>query len=112
MKKIQRPWGWYENLQQDNYYKVKRLYIEPLKKISLQYHEHRDEHWTVVFGDGQIEIDKLIKNVSVGDYVFIPSLIKHRIIGGNCGIIIIEVQIGEFCEELDIIRIDDDYGRV
>jgi len=112
MEKFERPWGWYQNLETDNGYKVKKLNINPNQKISLQYHNCRCEHWIVVFGDGKVEVDGNIKNICVGDYIFVPILSKHRIFGGNDGIIIIEVQLGNDCNEDDIIRIEDDYGRI
>lgn len=112
IEKVNKPWGWYENLHNDAGYKVKRLYIKPAEKISLQYHNHRNEYWIVVFGDGFIELDDIDNKLSVGDYIFVPKLSKHRVTGGNCGIIIIEVQLGELCEETDITRIQDNYGRV
>jgi mannose-6-phosphate isomerase-like protein (cupin superfamily) len=112
MEKVDRPWGWYENLQNDERYKVKRLFIRPNQKISLQYHNQRDEHWVVVSGNGKLELNDEVKNVSIGDYIFVPVLSKHRITGGNGGIMIIEIQLGKLCDEEDIVRIQDDYGRI
>ena len=77
----------------------------------MQYHNQRDEHWVVVFGDGKFELNKETKNIKIGDYVFIPVLTKHRISGGDNGIMIIEVQLGKICDEEDIVRIEDAYGR-
>ena len=111
-EKFDRPWGWYENLKEDTGYKVKRLYVKPNQKISLQYHNQRDEHWVVVSGDGTLELNEDIKKLKVGDYIFIPVLSKHRITGGNNGIIIVEVQLGKICNEEDIVRIEDAYGRI
>ena len=62
IERIHRPWGWYENLKDDDGYKVKRLYIQPTQKISLQYHNQRDEHWVVVFGSGELELNEKTKN--------------------------------------------------
>jgi mannose-6-phosphate isomerase-like protein (cupin superfamily) len=112
MEKVKRPWGWYENLLEDSGYKVKRLYVNSDQSISLQYHNFRNEHWVVVSGDGIVEIDGVSKNIFSGDYIFVPLNSKHRIIGGKCGIIIVEVQMGEVCEETDIVRIEDQYGRI
>ncbi len=111
-EKFDRPWGWYENLKEDTGYKVKRLYVKPNQKISLQYHNQRDEHWVVVSGDGTLELNEDIKKLKVGDYIFVPVLSKHRITGGNNGIIIVEVQLGKICNEEDIVRIEDAYGRI
>lgn len=111
-ERFDRPWGWYENLKEDTGYKVKRLYVQPNQKISLQYHNQRDEHWVVVSGDGTLELNENIKKLKVGDYIFVPVLSKHRITGGNNGIIIVEVQLGKICNEEDIVRIEDAYGRI
>ncbi len=111
-ERFDRPWGWYENLKEDTGYKVKRLYVKPNQKISLQYHNQRDEHWVVVSGDGTLELNEDIKKLKVGDYIFVPVLSKHRITGGNNGIIIVEVQLGKICNEEDIVRIEDAYGRI
>ncbi len=110
--KVQRPWGWYETIQEESNYKVKRLYVKPGEKISLQFHNYRSEHWIVVSGSGKIELDGNITDVTIGDYVFIPILSKHRIAAGDSGITIIEVQLGSKCLEEDIVRIEDDYGRI
>lgn len=111
-ERFDRPWGWYENLKEDTGYKVKRLYVQPNQRISLQYHNQRDEHWVVVSGDGTLELNEDIKKLKVGDYIFVPVLSKHRITGGNNGIIIVEVQLGKICNEEDIVRIEDAYGRI
>lgn len=112
MERVERPWGWYESLCDDDGYKVKRLYVSPNQKISLQYHEFRSEHWVVVSGSGTIELSNSTKDVKVGNYIFVPTNTKHRITGGECGIMIIEVQQGSLCVEEDIIRLVDEYGRI
>jgi len=112
MIKVERPWGWYQNLYDDSGYKVKRLFVEKEQKISLQYHEHRSEHWIVVEGSGKIELNGIVNDVQVGDYIFIPLKETHRIYGETCGIMIVEVQVGSSCIEEDIVRLKDDYGRI
>jgi mannose-6-phosphate isomerase-like protein (cupin superfamily) len=112
IERFDRPWGWYENLKGDIGYKVKRLYIFPEQKISLQYHNQREEHWIVVSGSGRLELNGETKNIKVGDYIFVPIQYKHRITGGNYGIMIVEVQLGKTCNEEDIVRIEDAYGRI
>ena len=108
-----RPWGWYENLHESDYgYKVKRLFVNPNQRISLQYHLKRNEHWVVVEGDGFITFCGDERQAKVGDYIFIPKKEKHRIRGGENGIMIIEVQQGILCVENDIVRLEDDYNRV
>jgi mannose-6-phosphate isomerase-like protein (cupin superfamily) len=112
IEKVDRPWGWYETLQEDDEYKVKRLYIKSNQKISLQYHNHRNEYWVVVFGCGVVELGDVTREIKVGDYIFVPSNSIHRVTGGNDGIVIIEIQLGKICDEKDIVRIQDDYGRI
>lgn len=112
MELIKRPWGWYENLKYGNGFKVKTLFVEPNQKISLQYHNHRDEHWIVVYGNGKLELNDETRNIKSGDYVLIPKMTIHRVISDNDGIMIVETQMGNICEEEDIIRIHDEYGRI
>jgi len=112
IEKVDRPWGWYETLQENFGYKVKRLYVKPNQKISLQYHNHRNEHWVVVFGCGIVELGDITREIKVGDYIFVPSSSKHRVTGGVDGITIVEIQLGKICNEEDIVRIQDDYGRL
>jgi mannose-6-phosphate isomerase-like protein (cupin superfamily) len=113
MDKTHRPWGWYENLYDNSKtYKVKRLFVSPNQRISLQYHNNRSEHWVVVGGNGIVNLEDDNIMVDVGDYIFIPFASKHRIQSGNDGIMIIEVQQGSSCDEEDIVRLDDDYNRV
>jgi len=112
IEKVHRPWGWYENLYAEDGYKVKRLYVQPNQKISLQYHNHRNEHWVVVVGSGILELGDIVREINVGDYIFVPLNSKHRVSGGNTGLVIVEIQLGEICNEDDIVRIQDDYGRI
>jgi mannose-6-phosphate isomerase-like protein (cupin superfamily) len=113
MERISKPWGWYEEVFAETInYKCKRLYVNPNSQFSLQFHEYRNEYWTVVQGDGEVFIGDNIKNVKVGDFIFVPRTINHRIKGGDLGITIIEIQIGEKCVEDDIVRLEDDYGRI
>ena len=112
VNRVNRPWGWYENLYDNSTYKIKRLCVNPNEQISLQYHKLRNEHWIVVEGNGKIIIGEYVKDVSIGDYIFVPMECKHRISSGDCGIIIVEVQQGSSCIEEDIVRIEDNYGRI
>jgi mannose-6-phosphate isomerase-like protein (cupin superfamily) len=106
-----RPWGYFENLLEENDYKVKRIVISPNQSISLQYHFHREEYWIVVEGDGELTIEDNIRTVGTGDSVFIRKEDIHRLKAGKNGITIIETQIG-ICDEDDIVRLEDHYGRV
>lgn len=108
-----RPWGQYTILEeQKNEFKIKRILVQPGKKISYQYHHHRSEHWIVVRGIATITIDDVIHEVPAGESVFIKPLQKHRLANNSSEPVeIIEVQLGSYLEEDDIIRLDDDYNR-
>ena len=106
-----RPWGIFENLLGEIDYKVKRIIISPNQSISLQYHFHREEYWIVVEGDGELTIEDDVRHVEVGDSVFIRKEELHRLKAGKNGITIIETQLG-ICDEEDIVRLEDHYGRV
>lgn len=108
-----RPWGNYRVLEEEkNEFKIKRIVVEPGKKISYQYHKHRSEHWVVVRGVATILIDDIRHEVPAGESVYIKPLQKHRLINNtDKPIEIIEVQLGDYLEEDDIIRLDDDFNR-
>ena len=114
MTVVDRPWGSFETIDSGTNpkYKVKKIYVKPTQRFSLQYHRYRSEHWIVVQGDGTVTVGKSPRKVSVGDYIFIPVNSNHRMESGVNGITFIEVQMGSICEEDDIVRIEDDYGRV
>lgn len=112
MKKEERPWGSFEVLETTGRYKIKRLTILPGKKLSLQEHYHRNEHWVVVEGTAKVingnEEFLLFEDQST----YISSGTRHRLT--NPGVIdlhIIEVQIGSYLGEDDITRFEDDHGR-
>jgi mannose-6-phosphate isomerase-like protein (cupin superfamily) len=116
-----RPWGWYETLAQDlptgslagqGGYLVKRLWVNPHNRISLQRHSHRCEHWLVVQGSGRFESDGQDLEAAVGTSLFVPQGAMHRASAGPDGLLIIEVQRGLELREDDIERFEDDYGRV
>lgn len=116
-----RPWGWYETLAQDlpggliageGGYLVKRLWLNPDNRISLQRHHHRCEHWLVVQGSGTLESDGEDLAAAVGTTLFVPQGAIHRATAGPAGLLIIEVQRGLELREDDIERFEDDYGRV
>lgn len=107
-----RPWGSYHILDESERYKIKRLVIDPGKRLSLQYHLHRSEHWVVVRGTAWVRIDGTDRFVHEGESVFVPKGAAHRL--GNQGKIpleLIEVQCGEYVGEDDIVRLEDDFRR-
>ena len=111
--KEERPWGWYEVIDQGNRYKVKRIEVNPNASLSLQKHLHRAEHWVVVEGTAQIEVDEKIFIIKENESTYIPLGSKHRLSNpGKIPLRIIEVQSGSYLEEDDIERFDDEYGRI
>jgi len=111
-RQVHRPWGSYTILEETGIYKIKRVSVKPGQKLSLQLHHHRSEHWVVVRGTAEVELNGEIKLLRQGESTFVRSGMRHRL--KNPGVIpleVIEVQLGEYLEEDDIIRFDDDYGR-
>lgn len=108
----QRPWGWFETLAEGEGYRVKRLRLHAGRRLSLQRHRHRCEHWVVVAGEGSIECEGHQHEATIGTTVFIPVGGLHRATAGAVALEIIEVQRGALLSEDDIERFDDDYGRV
>ncbi|MEP0520792.1 MAG: mannose-1-phosphate guanylyltransferase/mannose-6-phosphate isomerase [Hyphomicrobiales bacterium] len=107
-----RPWGRFETLDEGKHYKVKRLSVDPGGVLSLQKHEHRSEHWTVVEGVATIRIDDETKELKKHEHAFIPVGAVHRIENKQDGpLTIIEVQNGAILSEDDIVRLEDKYGR-
>ena len=110
---VRRPWGFYTVLLESLRYKIKKITVQPKQKLSLQMHYHRSEHWVVVRGTAKVYIGEAEKIIHEGESVFVPKSSVHRV--ENPGIVpleIIEVQAGEYLGEDDIIRFEDDYGRL
>jgi len=111
-KIYKRPWGTYQTLKIKQNCQIKWIEIYPKSKLSLQKHLKRSEHWIVVEGSPLITIDKTKKIFHKNDHVFIPKEAIHRIENEtDQTIIIVEVQIGSYLGEDDIIRLEDIYGR-
>ena len=109
----ERPWGKFENLLETDYCKVKQITVYPKQKLSYQYHEHRAERWVIVQGEAIVTINDFDYTKVIGDAVKIPKGAKHRIWNpGDVNLIFIEVQTGAYFGEDDIIRLEDNYGRV
>ena len=107
-----RPWGNYKILEEDNSFKIKRIKINPKKKLSYQLHHYRSEHWIVVKGIAKVTIDDEVTFVRPGESIYMKAGQKHRLENpGNLLLEIIEVQMGESLDEDDIVRFNDDYGR-
>jgi cytidyltransferase-like protein len=109
---IKRPWGSYTILENSKAYKIKRITVDPGKRLSLQMHHHRSEHWVVVSGIAEIELDGKTTFLRIGESTFVQSGYKHRLKNpGSIPLEVIEIQIGEYLEENDIVRFEDDFVR-
>ncbi len=109
---VYRPWGTYTILEEKENTKLKRIMVYPGKKLSLQLHHHRSEHWVVVKGTARIQNGEETLYLEENQSTYVPTATKHRL--ENPGLIpleIIEVQHGDYLSEDDIVRFDDDYGR-
>ncbi len=107
-----RPWGSYTVLEEGDRYKIKRLTVLPGKKLSLQMHYHRSEHWVVVRGTAKVILEDKEILLRPGESTFIPAGVKHRLENpGKVVLEVIETQIGEYLGEDDIVRFADDFGR-
>ena len=111
-QRVERPWGWYEDLLEAEGYKVKRFLVFAGQQLSLQRHQHRSENWTVVSGQGQLLCKNTWHDAQAGTTLYIPRGALHRARGGQSDLVVVEVQHGQLLQESDIERIEDDYGRV
>lgn len=113
LARVERPWGWYENLSWVPGYKVKRIRVHPGQQLSLQKHHQRDEHWVVVLGVAVATVGDAVQRLVVGDYVDIACGQIHRLSNLTADPVeIIELQFGDYLGEDDIVRLSDDYGRL
>jgi len=111
-RKVHRPWGWYDSIDEGGQFKVKRLQVKPGASISLQKHRYRAEHWVVVRGTAEITCGDKKLLLTENQSTFIPLGEVHRLTNpGSMPLEIIEVQSGSYLGEDDIIRFEDHYGR-
>lgn len=107
-----RPWGYYENLAEGDNHKVKRIVVHPGRRLSLQSHGRRAEHWYMVQGRAVVTLDDRGIKLGPGEAVDVGLGVKHRIENtGDGDLVFIEVQTGDYFGEDDIIRYEDDFGR-
>lgn len=108
-----KPWGSYTNLLDEEYTKVKKIVIKSGESPSYQYHFKRSEIWVIVKGIAEVKINDNISTHVIGDIITIPKEAKHQVKNiGETDLIFIEIQLGEYFGEDDIVRLDDKYGRV
>jgi mannose-1-phosphate guanylyltransferase/mannose-6-phosphate isomerase len=111
-RKVHRPWGWYDSIDEGGRFKVKRIQVKPKASLSLQKHHHRAEHWIVVAGTAEITNGNKVITLTENQSTYIPLGEVHRLANpGNIPLEIIEVQSGSYLGEDDIVRFEDSYGR-
>jgi mannose-1-phosphate guanylyltransferase / mannose-6-phosphate isomerase len=111
-RKVARPWGWYDSVDEGERFKVKRIQVKPGASLSLQMHHHRAEHWIVVKGTAEITNGDQIIFLTENQSTYIPQGQTHRLANpGKTPLEIIEVQSGSYLGEDDIVRFEDTYGR-
>ncbi len=112
-KKGFRPWGFYISVLEDVRWQVKIIHVKPGARLSLQKHHHRAEHWIVVKGTAEVEIENKKSVLTENESTYIPLGLKHRLSNpGKIPLEIIEVQSGSYISEEDIVRYEDNYGRI
>ena len=110
--KVEKPWGFYKSLSRGDSYQVKKLVVRPNEILSLQLHKHRAEHWVVINGKGTVTCGEKEVILSKNENIHIPAGVKHRLANPfSENLEIIEVQIGDYLGEDDIVRLEDKYGR-
>jgi mannose-1-phosphate guanylyltransferase/mannose-6-phosphate isomerase len=112
-RRVYRPWGWFESIDQGPRFQVKRLMAAPGATLSLQYHRHRAEHWVVVSGVAEVTCDGRVFRLEENQSTYVPLGSSHRLANpGSEPVEIIEVQSGDYLGEDDIVRLEDTYGRI
>jgi mannose-1-phosphate guanylyltransferase/mannose-6-phosphate isomerase len=111
-KRMFRPWGYYQSIDQGPRYQVKRIVVTPGHRLSLQKHYHRAEHWIVVKGTAEVTCNEVVKIVHENESIYLPIGSVHRLNNpGKINLELIEVQTGSYLGEDDIVRIEDVYNR-
>jgi mannose-1-phosphate guanylyltransferase/mannose-6-phosphate isomerase len=111
-RKVHRPWGWFDSIDEGDRFKVKRIQVKPKASLSLQKHHHRAEHWIVVTGTAEITNGDKVMTLTENQSTYIPLGAVHRLVNpGTIPLEIIEVQSGSYLGEDDIVRFEDTYGR-
>ena len=112
-RRVERPWGAYEGIDLGPTHQVKRITVKPGERLSLQKHHHRAEHWIVVSGTARVTLDERVFTLGANESTYIPLGSVHRLENpGSDDVVMIEVQTGDYLGEDDIVRLEDNYGRV
>lgn len=110
---VARPWGTYTVLHAGERFKIKEIVVRPQQRLSLQMHHHRSEHWVVLSGTAKVSCDDETRLVYANQSTYIQIGARHRLENpGKVDLVLIEVQVGDYVGEDDIVRFDDQYGRV
>lgn len=108
----ERPWGRWDNLYEEPGFKVKRLLVNPGQRLSYQTHARRAERWTVAKGEALVTLDGKDIRLPAGAMLEVPLGAAHRLANpGTTELVLVEVQLGDYLGEDDIVRLSDDYGR-
>jgi mannose-1-phosphate guanylyltransferase/mannose-6-phosphate isomerase len=111
-RRVYRPWGYYESIDANDRFQVKHIMVKPGAQLSLQMHHHRHEHWVVVSGTGKVTCGDNVQLLGENGSAFIPLGTTHRLENpGKLPLHLIEVQVGAYLGEDDIVRFEDTYGR-
>jgi mannose-1-phosphate guanylyltransferase / mannose-6-phosphate isomerase len=110
--RMYRPWGWYQRIDLGSRFQVKRIMVKPGGRLSLQKHFHRAEHWVVVRGTAEVTVDETVTYLHENEAAYIPIGAIHRLVNpGRIPLELIEIQVGSYTGEDDILRVEDVYGR-
>lgn len=111
--RVERPWGSYETKDRGQRFQIKHILVAPGEQLSLQMHYHRSEHWIVVSGTGEVTVNGKVQLLQENQSTYIPAGATHRLANpGKVPLELVEVQCGPYLGEDDIVRFDDEYGRV
>jgi mannose-1-phosphate guanylyltransferase len=111
-KQVYRPWGKYQSVDDGDRYQVKRITVKPGGKLSVQMHHHRAEHWIVVTGTAQVTLNGNARLLTENESIYLPLGATHCLENpGKIPLELIEVQVGSYLGEDDIVRFEDQYGR-
>jgi mannose-1-phosphate guanylyltransferase/mannose-6-phosphate isomerase len=111
-RRVYRPWGYYQTIDFGTRYHVKRIVVNPGQWLSLQKHFHRAEHWVVVKGTAEVTIEDQVRSLYENESIYVPIGSVHRLANrGRIPLELVEVQVGSYLGEDDIVRLEDVYHR-